>query len=86
MPFKLNRETWMDQALCAQVDGDLFYADKGDWALTIKAKLVCRRCPVRTACLTYAMTNDENFGVWGGTTPQQRKELRRAGDWRELAS
>lgn len=82
---KLRRESWMEQGLCAQVDGDLFYADKGDWANTIKAKMVCRRCPVRRECLLYALENNEQHGVWGGMTPQQRKDLRRA-DWRELAS
>jgi len=84
---KLRREAWMEQALCAQVDPDLFYADKSDWSMTIKAKLVCRECPVRAQCLSYALENNEVFGVWGGMSPTQRKDLRRAGgDWRELAS
>lgn len=77
--LKLRREAWMEQALCAQVDPELFYADKGDWALTIRAKLVCQRCPVTIQCLQYAIDNSEMHGVWGGKTPQQRKELRRRG-------
>lgn len=77
MKFSLRREPWMDQALCAQVDGDLWYADKGDWPTTIKAKVICRKCPVRVQCLDYALSNNETFGVWGGMTPQQRRDLRR---------
>jgi WhiB family redox-sensing transcriptional regulator len=85
---QLRREPWMVAALCAQVDGDLFFADKGDWNQTIQAKLVCRECPVRTECLLYALENNETHGVWGGMTPTQRKELLRQpkGCWRELAS
>lgn len=85
---RLRREPWMESALCAQVDPELFFADKGDWALTIKAKMVCRQCPVRTQCLTYAIENNEMHGVWGGMNPQQRKDLRRTsrGDSHGLAS
>jgi WhiB family redox-sensing transcriptional regulator len=36
----------------------------------------CRRCPVSQACLAYALAADERFGVWGGTLPQQRREMR----------
>jgi WhiB family redox-sensing transcriptional regulator len=50
--------------------------------------VICRRCPVRDSCLAYALENNETHGVWGGMTPQQRKDLRRLsrGDWRGLAS
>lgn len=68
---------WVENALCAQVGGDLWFAEKGDWATTIRAKLVCRRCPVREQCLSFALENGETHGVWGGMTPDQRKTLRR---------
>jgi WhiB family transcriptional regulator, redox-sensing transcriptional regulator len=41
------------------------------WPLSI-----CRVCPVRTPCREYAVARPERFGVWGGTTPRQRRELR----------
>jgi len=31
-----------------------------------KAKEICATCPVRGACLDYALTNHEPEGVWGG--------------------
>lgn len=38
----------------------------------------CQRCPVRQECLIEAITNDEEYGVWGGLTRRQRKMLVRA--------
>lgn len=40
-----------------------------------EAKSICRMCPVRKICLAYAVHN-EPHGVWGGTTPMERRELR----------
>lgn len=40
------------------------------------AKAMCAACPVRVACLEYAMANDERFGVWGGTSERQRRAMR----------
>lgn len=39
------------------------------------AKAVCIDCIVRTKCLAYAVAN-EGYGVWGATTPEERKQLR----------
>ena len=74
--FALNRQAWMDRALCAEVDPDLFFPGKGDWAQAFRAKVVCRRCDVREKCLAYAVENQEMHGIWGGTTAEQRKRLR----------
>lgn len=38
-------------------------------------KLLCTACPVRKRCLDYALEHEE-FGLWGGTTPKERDELR----------
>jgi len=37
---------------------------------------VCGFCPVRRSCLAYALADDEDYGVWGGTTEVQRDVLR----------
>lgn len=75
---QLRPGRWVENALCAEIGGDLWFAEKGDWATTIWAKLVCRRCPVREQCLAFALENNEPHGVWGGMTPDQRKTLRKA--------
>ncbi|REF00265.1 WhiB family transcriptional regulator [Thermomonospora umbrina] len=42
-----------------------------------KAKDVCAACPVRDACLDWAIAHDERHGTWGGTTSSERAALRR---------
>ena len=41
-----------------------------------------RVCPVRDACLLFALTNNERFGVYGGMTELARKALRKKWPWR----
>jgi WhiB family transcriptional regulator, redox-sensing transcriptional regulator len=66
---------WMRDGLCAQTDPDAFFPGKGE--PTGPAKAVCLACPVRTECLAYALDRDERFGVWGGTSPRERRALLR---------
>jgi WhiB family redox-sensing transcriptional regulator len=44
------------------------------------AKEICSGCPVRTECLDFAITSNQEFGVWGGTSEDERRVLRR--QWR----
>lgn len=64
---------WMDSALCAQVDPDLWFPNQGGVAR--EAKDVCRRCPVRVECAEYGA---DELGVWGGTSPADRLKAARA--------
>lgn len=73
-PLFIN-ERWIEQALCAQVDPEIFFPDKG--ANPHAAIEVCRRCPVRKQCLEWALREREPYGVWGGTTAKRREELNR---------
>jgi len=44
-----------------------------------KAKTICNtECTNTAACLTWAVANNEAFGVWGGTTVGERRPLVRA--------
>ena len=68
----------MAQALCAQIDPDLWYPDPGDAHAAQTAAAVCRTCPVRADCLDYAMATEAQggrHGVWGGLTPTARDRL-----------
>jgi hypothetical protein len=38
------------------------------------ARQICMRCPVMDKCLKVGMFED--YGIWGGTTPQQRRKLK----------
>jgi WhiB family redox-sensing transcriptional regulator len=66
---------WRDEALCAQVDLDLFFPEKGEG--NRDAKRVCRTCPVQTACLEEALLADVE-GIWGGLSQKERRHLQRA--------
>lgn len=70
-----RKEEWRDGALCAQVDADIFFPEKG--GSTREAKWVCRMCDVRVECLAYALENDERFGIWGGKSERERRKLKR---------
>lgn len=63
------------QALCAQTDPDAFHPEKGQSARP--AKGVCAACDIREGCLSYALANDERFGIWGGTSYRERRKITR---------
>lgn len=72
---------WADGALCAQADPEAWFPEKG--GSTAAAKRICQACPVQQECLERALARDERFGVWGGLSERQRREVRRQ---RELAA
>lgn len=67
---------WQQRALCAQTDPEAFFPEKG--GSTREAKAVCTSCEVRSECLSYALTNDERFGIWGGLSERERRRIRRS--------
>ena len=60
---------------CIGADTELFFVGGDDPDLLEPARERCRRCPVVTACLLYALTHDVD-GIWGGTTPREREQIR----------
>lgn len=64
---------WKTVGACRDLENDLFFNPSRE-AL---AKHICKGCPVRRACLTYAVERTEK-GVWGGTNFDERKQLREA--------
>ena len=51
-----------------------------------RAKAVCAQCPVRSECLKYAMDSGLDYGVFGGTTAHERRQLSRQSDGGHLAA
>ena len=41
----------------------------------LRAKDICRTCPVRRPCLDYALQIREPHGIWGGLNENERKAL-----------
>lgn len=71
-------DDWWDYAACYGQDTNLFYPTKHLKAT--EAKAVCARCPVTTQCLDYALQRNDQNGVWGGLSVEERKEYRR--EWK----
>lgn len=67
---------WGQLGNCVGVNQDLFFPRRGDDPSPAKA--LCRACPVRTDCLSYALETNQKFGIWGGMTEGQRRRLKRA--------
>jgi WhiB family redox-sensing transcriptional regulator len=66
---------WWQAAACQSADPELFFpvSVSGPAAEEVeRAKAVCRQCPVRRECLQHAITANERYGVWGGTSEQER--------------
>lgn len=76
LSVRTEEPTWMEQAVCAQTDPESWFPEKG--GSTREAKGMCRRCDVTDKCLAYALEHDERFGVWGGKSETERKQMRRA--------
>ena len=62
---------WKEIGSCRDLDNDLFFDPKHETL----AKRICKSCPVRRACQTYAVERREK-GVWGGTNDAERRNLR----------
>ena len=67
--------SWMVDAACAHSSVDRFYPEQPHFE---DARAVCRQCPVIDECLEYALAVPELHGVWGGCSPLERVEIRRA--------
>jgi WhiB family redox-sensing transcriptional regulator len=70
------------QAACEGRDTELFFPEgEGPDALmqVALAKWICARCPVRRPCLEFAFSTGQRYGIWGGMTAQERRDLRRTG-------
>lgn len=75
-----RRGHWLDAAACLNEDPDLFFpVGKSQWKRRdIEGAIqVCGSCDVRTRCLERALKVDAEFGIWAGTTPLERKRIRR---------
>ena len=70
---------WREDAACRDADPDLFFpiGTIGTALRQIEeAKRICRTCPARIQCLAWALDNGVGEGVWGGTTPDERRVIR----------
>ncbi|NIL59668.1 WhiB family transcriptional regulator [Salinispora arenicola] len=82
-------DRWRDHSACRDEDPELFFpiGTSGPTLLQVEqAKAVCRRCPAMDQCLQWALDSGTDFGVWGGLSEDERRELLRKGTRRMTAA
>lgn len=76
---------WRRRAACGGLDPELFFSSEDEENRQERrereaaAKAVCARCQVSDECLAYALEARERYGIWGGLTADERRELGRRG-------
>lgn len=72
---------WQLRAACRGPQAEVFFPpgtfERKDEKLgrELRAKEICRTCPVRQPCLDYAISIREPHGIWGGLNENERKGL-----------
>lgn len=70
---------WQKDALCREVDPELFFVEHGDPWSARAAIEVCDMCPVKDQCLEWRLScayTDDQHGIYGGMGPEKRQEIR----------
>lgn len=76
MALSLEDQDWRAGAACAAAgEAELWFAVGA--VEHKKAKLICRHCNVRRECLSFAMNEPVDHGIWGGLTERERRRHRR---------
>jgi len=72
---------WRNDAACKDENPDVFFPI-GTTGIAVEqvedAKRICARCPVQEPCLEFALASNQDAGVWGGLTEDERRTLKRA--------
>lgn len=67
-------DRWRERGRCLAVDPEVFFPTSMDDAGPALA--LCRECPVLGPCLAAALDAGDTDGVWGATTPDERRMMR----------
>lgn len=73
-------DSWRENASCRDTDPDLFFpvGSTGPALEQIATAIsVCDDCPSKKPCLDFALTTNQDSGVWGGTSEEDRRKIRR---------
>ena len=69
----IHHEDWTTRAKCKGME-DALFPEASDQK---RARQFCQGCPVRFECLAEALDNRIEWGVWGGMTERERRQLLR---------
>lgn len=81
-PDTSRKTDWRHKAACrseTEQRDELFFAGTGSHGQlkTEEAKRICRRCPVIEQCLQWALETGQEYGVWGGLSEDEIRNVRR---------
>ena len=66
-------DDWHREAKCGGIsDPDIFFPGRTQISI---AQMLCSDCPVQLKCLADGVR--EEYGVWGGTSPKKRRDIRK---------
>lgn len=71
-----SRMDW-DEGVPCKVQGPHRMYPTSEEGQKIIAQDVCRGCRAQTECLNLALVMKEDYGVWGGATEKDRREIRK---------
>ena len=72
----IDNEEWRLKAKCLGVPVEVFFPNNYTKPDNVaEAKALCKECPVRAECLESALLTQEDLGVLGGKTPQERRRV-----------
>ena len=78
-----DEDEWRDRAACRDTSPELFFPI-GTTGVALDqidaAKRVCTQCPVASECLEFALATNQEAGVWGGLTEEERRRVRKGID------
>jgi WhiB family transcriptional regulator, redox-sensing transcriptional regulator len=80
LPQTWDNDSWRAEAACAGIDTALFFPEEESEHLdrqSADAKSVCADCPVKMACLEFALRTNQPDGIWGGMNETERRRERR---------
>ncbi|HYO61420.1 MAG TPA: WhiB family transcriptional regulator [Actinomycetota bacterium] len=66
-------ETWQEAAACKTLPLEMFFPPAEQEAEAAKA--ICSGCTVKEPCLEAALTAGERFGIWGGLSSDERRNV-----------
>lgn len=79
MPLQETYE-WQYEGLCRTVDPERFFSPEAERGAPKArreeaAKALCLKCPVIARCREHALSVQEPYGVWGGLSEVERREI-----------
>lgn len=81
-----DADNWRNHALCRDSNAELFFpiGSTGQALEMIEAaREICDECAAKAPCLEFALQTNQEAGIWGGSTEEERRAIRK--QWAEEA-